>query len=228
MGGCHINNPCANEIKSNNSSPIIINNSSISQEDPKVSNEEVKIILPVSPSSKVSNNNINKIKSENNEEIKENSVNLKNEEDNLKNGNQNNNNENKNLSYENIQIEEIISEEKIHTKNNHEVVFMGNLLLINKTKELEKENIYCVMSRINLKLYKSINSFLKMKKPILIIELKNARNIQITKDSELGLCFSIDKYLFNSENKEQLFKWFVVLNYFSSKLYLNLQNFNEK
>ena len=221
MGGCHINNPCANEIKSNNSSPIIINNSSISQEDPKVSNEEVKIILPVSPSSKVSNNNINKNKQDDKEIIKENVGNLKNEinrlnffEDNLINNNKNNTG-NKNYSYENLQIEEIISEEKIHTKNNHEVVFMGNLLLINKTKELEKENIYCVMSRINLKLYKSINSFLKMKKPILIIELKNARNIQITKDSELGLCFSLsDKYLFYSQNKEQIFKWFVVLNYF--------------
>ena len=67
--------------------------------------------------------------------------------------------------------------------------------------------------------YKSINSFLKMKKPILIIELKNAKNIQIIKDTELGLCFSLlDKYLFNSQNKEQLFKWIVVLNYFSSKL----------
>ena len=220
MGGCQIHNPCGNKIKSSESSPIIINNSGISQEEPKVSNEEVKISLPASPSSKISNNNINKIKSENNEEIKENSVNLKNEEDNLKNGNQNNNNnENKNLSYENIQIEEIISEEKIHTKNNHEVVFMGNLLLINKSKEFEKENIYCVMSRINLKLYKNINSFLKMKKPILIIELKMAKNIQIIKDNEFGVCFSLlDKYIFNSQNKEQLFKWIVILNYFSSKL----------
>ena len=220
MGGCQIHNPCGNEVKSSESSPIIINNSGISQEEPKVSNEEVKISLPASPSSKISNNNINKIKSENNEEIKENSVNLKNEEDNLKNSNQNNNNnENKNLSYENLQIEEIISEEKIHTKNNHEVVFMGNLLLINKSKEFEKENIYCVMSRINLKLYININSFLKMKKPILIIELKMAKNIQIIKDNELGVCFSLlDKYIFNSQNKEQLFKWIVILNYFSSKL----------
>ena len=96
---------------------------------------------------------------------------------------------------------------------------MGNLLLINKSKEFEKENIYCVMSRINLKLYKDINSFLKMKKPILIIELKMAKNIQIIKDNELGVCFSLlDKYIFNSQNKEQLFKWIVILNYFSSKL----------
>ena len=220
MGGCQIHNPCGNEVKSSESSPIIINNSGISQEEPKVSNEEVKISLPASPSSKISNNNINNIKLENNEEIKENSSNLKNEEDNLKNSNQNNNNnENKNLSYENLQIEEIISEEKIHTKNNHEVVFMGNLLLINKSKEFEKENIYCVMSRINLKLYKNINSFLKMKKPILIIELKMAKNIQIIKDNELGVCFSLlDKYIFNSQNKEQLFKWIVILNYFSNKL----------
>ena len=225
MGGCHINNPCGNELKSDESSPIIINNSGISQEEQKVSNEEVKIILPVSPSSKNSNNNINKNNFEDKEDIKENTGNLKNEvnclkilEENLINDNKNLI-ENKNSSYENLQIEEIISEEKIHTKNNHEVVFMGNLLLINKSKEFEKENIYCVMSRINLKLYKSINSFLKMKKPILIIELKMAKNIQIIKDNELGLCFSIlDKYLFNSQNKEQLFKWIVVLNYFSSKL----------
>ena len=225
MGGCHINNPCGNELKSDENSPIIINNSGISQEEQKVSNEEVKIILPVSPSSKNSNNNINKNNFEDKEDIKENTGNLKNEvnclkilEENLINDNKNLI-ENKNSSYENLQIEEIISEEKIHTKNNHEVVFMGNLLLINKSKEIEKKNIYCVMSRINLKLYKSINSFLKMKKPILIIELKMAKNIQIIKDTELGHCFSLlDKYLFNSQNKEQLFKWIVVLNYFSSKL----------
>ena len=225
MGGCQINNPCANEISSNNSSPIIINNSSISQENPKVSNEEVKIIMPISPPSKVYNNNINKNKSKDKENIKENVENLKKEINRLNNfdddlvNNNKNNIENKDYSYEKLQIEEIISEEKIHTKNKHEIVFMGDLLLINRKKELEKENIYCVMSRINLKLYKNFNSFLKMKKPILIIELKKAKNIQIIKDTDLGFCFSLlDKYLFNSQNKEQLFKWIVVINYFTSKL----------
>ena len=232
MGGCHINNPCYNEIKPNDNYPIIvnytINNSKISQDEPKVSNEEINIALPISPLSKISNKksdknkyikndyiNSNEIKEENKKENNNNEIV---NENNLKNNNANNL-ENKNLIYENLQIEEIISEEKIHTKNNHEVVFRGNLLLLSKTGEFEKMIIYCVMSRINLKLYKNINFFLKMKKPLFIIDLKLAKNIQIIKDNELGLCFSLlDKYIFNSQNKEQLFKWIVILNYFSNKL----------
>ena len=217
MGGCHINNPCYNEIKQNDNYPIIVNhtlnNSKISQEEPKVSNEEINIALPVSPLSKKThnkkedniNNNIEENKENKNKQIIENNNII--------------NKENKNITFENLQIEEIISEEKIHTKNNHEVVFRGNLLLISKTGDFEKMVIYCVMSRINLKLYKNINFFLKMKKPLFIIDLKLAKNIQIIKDDELGLCFSLlDKYIFNSQNKEQLFKWIVILNYFSNKL----------
>ena len=66
--------------------------------------------------------------------------------------------------YNNLQIEDIISEEKIHTKNNIEVVFRGNLLLIKDKEHLENKLIYCVMSRIKLKLYNDINFFLRMKK----------------------------------------------------------------
>ena len=127
--------------------------------------------------------------------------------------------DNKIITYESLQIEEIISEEKIHTKNNHEIVFRGNLLLISKKGDFENMEIYCVMSRINLKLYKNINFFLKMKKPLFIVDLRFAKNIQIIKDEKLGLCFSLlDKYIFNSENKELIFKWIVILNYFSNKL----------
>ena len=219
MGGCHINNPCYNEIKQNENYPIIVNhtlnNSKVSHEEPKVSNEEINIALPVSPLSKKTNKKENNINNDINiiEDKKE-----KNERQIIENNNIINK-ENKNITFENLQIEEIISEEKIHTKNNHEVVFRGNLLLISKTGDFEKMVIYCVMSRINLKLYKNINFFLKMKKPLFIIDLKLAKNIQIIKDNELGLCFSLlDKYIFNSQNKEQLFKWIVILNYFSNKL----------
>lgn len=126
------------------------------------------------------------------------------------------NNDNKNFSYENFQIEDIISEEKIHTKNNHEIVFRGNLLLVNNN---ENKMVYCVMSRIKLKLYKDITFFLKMKKPLFIIDLHLIKNIHIIKDASLGICFSLlDKYIFNSNNKNTLFKWIVILNYFSSKL----------
>ena len=223
MGGCHINNPCEKDIKSKESCPVILNNSMISNEEPKVSNEEIKIALPVSPSVKVSNkkiNNINKEKKDkDNEELnnKEMLINISDNDDNIKEKNMKN--EKINLSYENLQIEEIISEEKIHTKNNHEIVFRGNLLLISKKGEFEKKSIYCVMSRINLKLYENINFFLKMKKPLFIIDLKSAKNIQIITDKELGFCFSLlDKYIFNSQNQKQLFKWIVVLNYFTNKL----------
>ena len=126
---------------------------------------------------------------------------------------------NNNFSFENLQIEDIISEEKIHTKNNHEVVFRGNLLLINDNGDIKNETLFCVMSRINLKVYKNISLFLRMKKPLLIINLRSIKNIHIIKDDLHGLCFSLlDKYIFCSVNKEQLFKWIVVLNYFSSKL----------
>ena len=223
MGGCQINNPCFKEIKPNENYPIIvnntINNSEMNKDEPKVSNEEINIALPVSPLNKNHNKNSSKNKFPNKKENNKNDiVENNNNNNNLKDDNKNNL-ENKNLTYENIQIEEIISEEKIHTKNNHEVVFRGNLLLLSKTGEFEKMIIYCVMSRINLKLYKDINFFLKMKKPLFIIDLKLAKNIQIIKDNELGLCFSLlDKYIFNSQDKEQLFKWIVILNYFSNKL----------
>ena len=128
-------------------------------------------------------------------------------------------NNNNNFSYENLQIEDIISEEKIHTKNNYEVVFRGNLLLINDNGEIKSQSLFCVMSRINLKIYKNITLFLKMKKPLLIINLRSIKNIHIIKDPIHGLCFSLlDKYIFTSKNKDQVFKWIVVLNYFSSKL----------
>lgn len=221
MGGCQINGPCFNDIKSKDNSPIIINNtlnnSNVNHEEPKVSNEEIDIALPVSPLYKINDKKGNKYNEGDKKEI--------NELNNNKEMAIDNNNQkgklidNKIITYESLQIEEIISEEKIHTKNNHEIVFRGNLLLISKTGDFENMEIYCVMSRINLKLYKNINFFLKMKKPLFIVDLRLAKNIQIIKDEKLGLCFSLlDKYIFNSENKELIFKWIVILNYFSNKL----------
>ena len=167
--------------------------------------------------SKNDNDKINKnINDNNNKNIKI----LKNIDNNIiYNDESENNKNNQKISYENLQIEDIISEEKIHTKNNHEVVFRGNLILINDNDKNKNENLYCVMSRINLKLYKNITYFLKMKKPILIINLRSIKNIHIIKNASLGICFSLlDKYIFSSKSQEQIFKWIVVLNYFSSKL----------
>lgn len=221
MGGCQINGPCFNDIKSKDNNPIIINNtlnnSNVNHEEPKVSNEEIDIALPVSPLYKINDKKGNKYNEGDKKEINE--LN-NNKEIAIDNNNQKGKLiDNKIITYESLQIEEIISEEKIHTKNNHEIVFRGNLLLISKKGDFENMEIYCVMSRINLKLYKNINFFLKMKKPLFIVDLRLAKNIQIIKDEKLGLCFSLlDKYIFNSENKELIFKWIVILNYFSNKL----------
>ena len=165
-------------------------------------------LISNNPNDKNDKNNINKIQNNN--------IFLRNIDNNAEYEIKNNNN---NFSYENLQIEDIISEEKIHTKNNNEVVFRGNLLLINDNGEIKSQSLFCVMSRINLKLYKNITLFLKMKKPLLIINLRSIKNIHIIKDPIHGLCFSLlDKYIFTSKNKDQIFKWIVVLNYFSSKL----------
>ena len=55
--------------------------------------------------------------------------NIKNLLINFDNNNKFNIKDNNNFSYENLQIEVIISEEKIHTKNNNEIVFKDYLFL---------------------------------------------------------------------------------------------------
>ena len=204
-----------NKIEINNFGINNLNNNIItSKKIEKKQNDNNQVMLN-SLISKNENDKINKnIINNNNKNIKR----LKNIDNNVIYNYESGNNNNK-ISFENLQIEDIISEDKIHTKNNHEVVFRGNLLLINDNDENKTETFFCVMSRINLKIYKNINCFLKMKKPLLIIDLRLIKNIHIIKNASLGICFSLlDKYIFSSKNQEQLFKWIVVLNYFSSKL----------
>ena len=44
MGGCQIKNPCDKEIRSNQSNPIILNEiNEINNDEPKVSNEDIKL-----------------------------------------------------------------------------------------------------------------------------------------------------------------------------------------
>ena len=205
-----LNSKKINKIEINNFGINNLNDNIISSRKiERAKNEKNQIMLNSLISNKPNDkNNINKI--DNNKII------LRNIDNNAEYDTKNNNN---NIIYENLQIEDIISEEKIHTKNNNEVVFRGNLLLINDNGERKNEELFCVMSRINLKLYKNISFFLKMKKPLLIINMRSLKNIHIIKDNIQGLCFSLlDKYIFTSKNKDQLFKWIVVLNYFSNKL----------
>ena len=128
------------------------------------------------------------------------------------------NNKNNKKSYENYDISDIIPENKIHTTNNIEVVFRGYLILRRKKENQCNENLFGVLTKIKLKLYKNILNFLAMKKPEFIINLQKVKNVNITQEKNTNdLCLAIDEYVFKINNQETLFKWFVVLNYFSNK-----------
>ena len=94
MGGCQINNPCFKEIKPNENYPIIvnntINNSEMNKDEPKVSNEEINIALPVSPLNKISNKNSSKKKFPNKKENNKNDIVENNDNNILKDVNKNN------------------------------------------------------------------------------------------------------------------------------------------
>ena len=306
MGGCQTNIPCSQEIKSkletltiinnfNNKDIIAKDNKNILPEEPGVSNEEIKIALPVGSLSTTKNSRRNIMKNISDENINKNIKNTKRKSFNLttdnktpstqKNYNTINDKLNFNLNPQKInknKIEinnfginnltnNIIAIKKGERKNKNNQIMLNSLIsnknnidnnqnkkilhnidnnvinninnqnndikkvnknfsyenlqiediipLINDNGELKNEMLFCVMSRINLKLYKNITFFLKMKKPLFIINLKLVKNIHIIKDASLGLCFSLlDKFIFTLNNKEQLFKWIVVLNYFSIKL----------
>ena len=166
---------------------------------------------------------INKNKRKNNIIIihESNENNIKNIDKLQKSVNQNNikdNNENKKKSYANYDISDIISEKKIHTTNNIEVVFRGYLILRRNKENNCNENLFGVLTKIKLKLYKNIQNFLAMKKPEFIIKLQTVKNVNITQDKDKNdLCLTIDDYVFKIDNQETLFKWFVVLNYFTNK-----------
>jgi len=119
-------------------------------------------------------------------------------------------------------IENIISPQKLHSKNKNEILFLGEL-----QKILIKENLifplFCTLTREKLNCYNSKANFIAMKKPYMIIYLNNVNNVDLIKDKNNNLCllFNLkqeneknEKNIFMTKNKKMMFKWMLLLNYF--------------
>lgn len=119
-------------------------------------------------------------------------------------------------------IENIISPQKLHSKNKNEILFLGEL-----QKILIKENLifplFCTLTREKLNCYNSKANFIAMKKPYMIIYLNNVNNVDLIKDKDNNLCllFNLkedneknEKNIFMTKNKKMMFKWMLLLNYF--------------
>ena len=116
-----------------------------------------------------------------------------------------------------MSVNSIIPEKKLHSKNNNEIMFIGDL------QYFENENLissFATLTRLNLNFYKDKAQFISMKKPISSLNLNQMLNADLTKDNDnnLFLCITLienqEKKIYQIKTKELLFKWLCVLNYF--------------
>ena len=120
-----------------------------------------------------------------------------------------------------LSVNNIIPEQKLHSKNNNEIMFIGDLEKIDGNKIFP---FFSTLTRLKINFYDNKSQFISMKKPNFIIELKNIKNADLVKENnntQLLLCISLiendEKIFFKIKTKELLFKWLCVLNYFIHK-----------
>ena len=122
-----------------------------------------------------------------------------------------------NIENDILSVNSIIPEQKLHSKNNNEIMFYGDL------KNFENKNVissFATLTRLKLSFYFDKSQFISMKKPISSLNLNQILNADIMKDCEnkLFLCINLieneEKKLFQTKTKQLLFKWLCVLNYF--------------
>ena len=120
-----------------------------------------------------------------------------------------------------LSVNNIIPEQKLHSKNNNEIMFIGDLEKIEGNKIFP---FFSTLTRLKINFYDNKSQFISMKKPNYIIELKNIKNADLVKENnntQLLLCISLiendEKIFFKIKTKELLFKWLCVLNYFIHK-----------
>ena len=122
-----------------------------------------------------------------------------------------------NIENDILSVNSIIPEQKLHSKNNNEIMFYGDL------KNFENKNVissFATLTRLKLSFYFDKSQFISMKKPISSLNLNQILNADIMKDCEnkLFLCVNLieneEKKLFQTKTKQLLFKWLCVLNYF--------------
>ena len=119
-----------------------------------------------------------------------------------------------------ISVNSIIPEQKLHSKNNNEIMFLGEL------EKIEENNIisyFATLNRLKINFYENKSQFISMKKPNYIIELNKIKNADMIKENnnKLLLCIIMfennEKIIFQTKTNTKLFKWLCVLNYFIHK-----------
>ena len=132
--------------------------------------------------------------------------------------------EKENKENDSLSVNSIIPDQKLHSKNNNEIMFFGDL------KNFENKNVissFATLTRLKLSFYIDKSQFISMKKPISSLNLNQILNADIMKDCEnkLFLCIKLieneEKKLFQTKSKQFLFKWLCVLNYFIPLSHVN-------
>ena len=120
-----------------------------------------------------------------------------------------------------ISVNSIIPEQKLHSKNNNEIMFIGDL---EKIEGCVIFPFFSTLTRQKINFYENKSQFIAMKKPNSFIELKKIKNADLIKEDnnpQLFLCIIMiennEKKIFQTKTKELLFKWLCVLNYFIHK-----------
>ena len=176
----------------------------------------------------------NKENNEKNRIFKENNIEINNEisieicKEIEKETNQNNNKtnyiNNENKENDILSVNSIIPEQKLHSKNNNEIMFLGDLKNFEDKKLISS---FATLTRLKLSFYSDKSEFIAMKKPISSLFLNQILNADIMKDCEnkLFLCIKLieneEKKLFQTKSKQFLFKWLCVLNYFIPLSHVN-------
>ena len=125
-----------------------------------------------------------------------------------------------------IDIDQIIPEKKLHTKNDKELLYMGELYV-------DSSIFFCALTGESFSIYEQKSQFISMKKPQQLIQLENIISVDLSKDK--NEMFFVMNYItaanstldssghqegslkVKAKNKESLFKWIVVLNFFVQK-----------
>ena len=149
----------------------------------------------------------------------------KNDDKNDKNNNNNTNGtmetKNENEKKENegdiMSVNSIISEQKLHSKNNNEIMFIGDLEQFENKKSISS---FATLTRLKLNFYENKAQFISMRKPISSLNLNKMLNADLMKDNEnnILLCITLlenyEKKIYQTKTKQLLFKWLCLLNYF--------------
>ena len=129
-----------------------------------------------------------------------------------------------NIENDILSVNSIIPEQKLHSKNNNEIMFLGDLKNFEDKKLISS---FATLTRLKLSFYSDKSEFIAMKKPISSLFLNQILNADIMKDCEnkLFLCIKLieneEKKLFQTKSKQFLFKWLCVLNYFIPLSHVN-------